>query len=152
MSENLLKQILDKVNGIEGKVDRLSKDMDIIKADVGTLKEEVSTLKSDVSTLKSDVSTLKSDVSTLKSDVNTLKSEVQIIKEEQMRHGDLLHQLITNIGSVGKRHDELEKKVEAYYDHHNKAQLSLKKDIEFVYQEVAQNKLEISRLKQSVSL
>jgi outer membrane murein-binding lipoprotein Lpp len=145
MSENLLKQILDKVNGIEGKVDRLSKDMDIIKADVGTLKEEVSTLKSDVSTLKSDVNILKSDV-------KTLKSEVQIIKEEQMRHGDLLHQLITNIGSVGKRQDELEKKVEAYYDHHNKAQLSLKKDIEFVYQEVAQNKLEISRLKQSVSL
>ena len=63
MANQFEKDVLDKLNHSDARMDRFEKDMFDMKADISNLKGDVSTLKTDVSTLKKDIAFIKEDMS-----------------------------------------------------------------------------------------
>lgn len=109
----------------------------------------------------------------LSNEMQSMKSEMRSMKSEQQRHGDLIHQLISNVGALGIKMDQLEQKVdqiEHKVDHleqkmdHLEQKVdkqfestfekfnALQRDIEITYHESAHNKLDIQRLKRTIEL
>jgi chromosome segregation ATPase len=108
-------------------------------------------MQHDIQSIKGEVQTIKGEVQTIKGDLQSLKGDVESVKKEQLRHGDLLHQLITNVGSLGKRYDELDKKIDSNHIALTSEISGLRKDIEFINRDTAENRLEIHRVKTQIS-
>jgi archaellum component FlaC len=86
------KEVMARLDGIEGRFDGLSSDVGTIKQDVGTLKQDVGTLKQDVSWLKVELKRIdkKYDVTAqaqydLLQDVRKDVGDVRTKLEEHMR-------------------------------------------------------------------
>ena len=123
MSEDT-RLILTKLDGIDGRLERLEEDVAELKEDVAELKEDVAELKEDVAELKEDVAELKEDVAELKEDVAVLKEDVtilQLVVENEIRphiqilaEGHvMLAEKIDNILDFEKEKDEMKTRVEA---------------------------------------
>ncbi len=109
MSEDT-RLILTKLDGIDGRLERLEEDVAELKEDVAVLKEDVAELKEDVAVLKEDVAELKEDVTNLQLVVeNEIRPHIQILAEGHV----MLAEKIDNILDFEKEKDEMKTRVEA---------------------------------------
>jgi hypothetical protein len=91
MSEAILIQILDKLNGIDHNLQE-------VRADVAVLKEDVKILKQDVNSLKQDVKMLKHKVHVLE------RNQLKLIDDHQLFKVALL-EAATDIRLIHKKMD-----------------------------------------------
>ena len=86
-TDEMLMQILGKLDEVQTDVAGLKSDMAVmkddvsgLKSDMAVMKQEVSGLKNDMSGIKSEITVMKGDIAGLKNDVSDLKGEVRGIK------------------------------------------------------------------------
>lgn len=86
-TDEMLMQILGKLDEVQTDVAGLKSDMAVmkddvsgLKSDMAVMKQEVSGLKNDMSGIKSEITVMKGDIAGLKNDVSDLKSDVRGIK------------------------------------------------------------------------
>lgn len=86
-TDEMLMQILGKLNEVQTDVAGLKSDMAVmkddvsgLKSDMAVMKQEVSGLKNDMSGIKSEITVMKGDIAGLKNDVSDLKGDVRGIK------------------------------------------------------------------------
>ena len=125
--------ILEKMGGIDRKIDTLGADVAELKTDVAELKTKVSALESDVAELKTKVSALESDVATLKSDMKDVKLEIAGI------HLTLENEIRVNIIRVAEGHLDLSRKLDEYIKLSH--ELKDKQEITDIYIKMHDNKL-----------
>lgn len=95
MSEDT-RLILTKLDGIDGRLERLEEDVAELKEDVAVLKEDVAELKEDVTNLQLVVE-------------NEIRPHIQILAEGHV----MLAEKIDNILDFEKEKDEMKTRVEA---------------------------------------
>ena len=86
-TDEMLMQILGKLDEVQTDVAGLKSDMAVmkddvagLKSDMAVMKQEVSGLKNDMSGIKSEITVMKGDIAGLKNDVSDLKGDVRGIK------------------------------------------------------------------------
>ena len=86
-TDEMLMQILGKLDEVQTDVAGLKSDMAVmkddvsgLKSDMAVMKQEVSGLKNDISGIKSEITVMKGDIAGLKNDVSDLKGDVRGIK------------------------------------------------------------------------
>ena len=86
-TDEMLMQILGKLDEGQTDVAGLKSDMAVmkddvsgLKSDMAVMKQEVSGLKNDMSGIKSEITVMKGDIAGLKNDVSDLKGDVRGIK------------------------------------------------------------------------
>lgn len=99
MSEQLLHQILQKLDHIE--VEQMS------------MKTEMQTMKTDMQTMKSDMQTMKSDIEIMKSDMGTVKSDILDLKESQGLMQIQLNETNAIVRAIRDRQEETDAKLDA---------------------------------------
>lgn len=88
MGDDVQKQILAKLTGMEHSLHTVQHDIQGLKQDVSDLKQDVSGLKQDVSGLKQDVSGLKQEQQFIKQAVLETNESVKRLEgiQEQQHH------------------------------------------------------------------
>lgn len=92
MSEQLLREILQKVSNIE---------------------IEQGTMKSDIQSMKSEMQTVKSDMQTIKSEMQTMKADIQSVKGTQELMQTQLDETNAIVRAIRDRQDETDAKLDA---------------------------------------
>ncbi|MFD3259340.1 hypothetical protein ACE3MQ_12085 [Paenibacillus lentus] len=92
MSEQLLREILQKVSNIE---------------------IEQGSMKSDMQTMKSEMKIMQSDMKTIKSEMQTMKADVQSVKGTQELMQTQLNETNAIVRAIRDRQDETDAKLDA---------------------------------------
>ena len=71
-TDEMLMQIL-------GKLDEVQTDVAGLKSDMAVMKDDVSGLKSDMAVMKQEVSGLKNDMAAMKTEMSGIKSEITVM-------------------------------------------------------------------------
>ena len=86
-TDEMLMQILGKLDEVQTDVAGLKSDMAVmkddvsgLKSDMAVMKQEISGLKNDMSGIKSEITVMKGYIAGLKNDVSDLKGDVRGIK------------------------------------------------------------------------
>ena len=114
MSEQLLQQILQKLDRIENEQQAMKSDMGSMKSELGSMKSELGSMKSELGSLKETQALMQSQLSetnaivrairdrqeetdakldALSMDVHKLHGELTHLKEGQERHERILEKL-----------------------------------------------------------
>lgn len=110
--ENIGKEILRELAGINNRLDHFEGQFSELKDDVRELKEDVAELKTEVKQLRTDVEQLKTEVKQLRTDVDQLKTEVGELKVEVKRiNGVIENQIEHEISLVVDNHVNLERRM-----------------------------------------
>lgn len=105
MSEQLLHQILQKLDHIE--VDQAS-----LKTDMQTMKSDMQTMKSGMQTMKSGMQTMRSDMEIMKSDMQIMKSDILDLKESQGLMQIQLNETNAIVRAIRDRQEETDAKLD----------------------------------------
>lgn len=89
------KDVLDQLQAIEQKQNKISTDMEELKLDSKAYTGDAAIFKNKVEGIESDVSTLKTDVSTLKTDMEEVKTVQKGHSKFFEAHGKRLDQMAT---------------------------------------------------------
>lgn len=106
MSEQLLREILQKVSNIEI-------EQGTMRSDIQSMKSEMQTVKSDMQTIKSEMQTMKSEMQTMKSDMQTMKADIQSVKGTQELMQTQLDETNAIVRAIRDRQDETDAKLDA---------------------------------------
>lgn len=98
MSEQLLQQILQKLDNIEVEQKSMKSDMQSMKSDMQWMKSEMQSMKSDMQSMKSEIQCMKSDILSLKethklmqiqlNETNTIVRAIRDRQDEQLAKSD----------------------------------------------------------------
>ncbi|WP_435922743.1 hypothetical protein [Paenibacillus sp. DYY-L-2] len=99
MSEQLLHQILQKLDHIE--------------VEQASMKTDMQTMKTDMQTMKTDMQTMKSDIEIMKSDMGTVKSDILDLKESQGLMQIQLNETNVIVRAIRDRQEETDAKLDA---------------------------------------
>lgn len=113
MSEQLLHQILQKLDHIEVEQASMKTDMQTMKTDMQTLKTDMQNMKTDMQNMKSDMRTMKSDIEIMKSDMGTVKSDILDLKESQGLMQIQLNETNAIVRAIRDRQEETDAKLDA---------------------------------------
>lgn len=117
-----------------------SQKIDLILEKMGGIDRKIDTLGADVAELKTDVAELKTKVSALESDVATLKSDMKDVKLEIAGiHLTLENEIRVNIIRVAEGHLDLSRKLDEYIKLSH--ELKDKQEITDIYIKMHDNKL-----------
>lgn len=119
MSEQLLHQILQKLDHIESEQQSLRSDMQSMKSDMQSMKSDIQSMKSDMQSMKSDILGLKETQGLMQTQLQETNEIVRAIRNRQEETDAKLdalsmdvHKLHGEVASIKLNQDRLEKIVE----------------------------------------
>jgi len=92
--EQLLHQILQKIDNMQIDISGLKSDVSSLKSDVSSLKSDVSSLKSDIGILQVDVNEIKVDIIGLKASNEAIMSQTAMLTEFRTEVNEKLNQVM----------------------------------------------------------
>ena len=82
MELELLKQILDKLDGLEQRIIKIENDVAELKSEIINLKSEIVEQKSEIVGVKSEMAEIKSEVTELKFETANIKNRMIIMEND----------------------------------------------------------------------
>lgn len=81
-TDEMLMQILGKLDEVQTDVAGLKSDMSVMKDDVSGLKSDMAVMKQEVSGLKNDMAAMKTEMSGIKSEITVMKGDIAGLKND----------------------------------------------------------------------
>lgn len=99
--ENLLKELLQSVNGINTRLDKIDSGLDNLEGRFDNLENRFDNLEMEVKDIKSDLKLVKEDVNDFKKDMTKEHETTRIELKEEIQHVyDGLQGLYQNVDTI----------------------------------------------------